>query len=80
MSKKSIVCQQNVFDIEHTRNLSEPERNENSETLLYVKLKVLKPTDTKIAVTFNCDVEKSSLGRGGLYEVVQYFQNKLKPR
>jgi len=58
----------------------QPERNENSETLLYVKLKVLQPTDTKIAVTFNCDVEKSSLGRGGLYEVVQYFQNKLKPR
>ena len=27
---------------------------------------------------FSCEESSSTLGRGGLYELVQYFKNKLK--
>ena len=51
----------------------------DSETLLQVKVQVLEPTDSNRVLKFTCDTGACTLGRGGLYELVQYFRNKLCP-
>ena len=49
------------------------------QTLLQVKVQVLEPTDSNRVLKFTCDTGACTLGRGGLYELVQYFRNKLCP-
>merc|ERR1712029_733744 len=53
---------------------------ESDETLLQVNIQILEPGAAKTVLKFTCDTEASSLGRGGLYELVQYFRNKLCPQ
>ena len=62
------------------RKLAKGEVDVNAEVsdvvLLDVVLDVLHPEKNKVVLKFSCH-ESSSLGRGGLYELVQYFRNKL---
>jgi len=53
------------------------EEEGDSETLLKVSLDLIQPQDKsdQVVCKFTCD-ESSALGRGGLYELVQYFKNK----